>query len=309
MFKLIQAGAYEFHEDAWGTISEGAKALVRRMLTVDPAQRITASEILSHTWVTWELNPEPEAACPPSNLPSTIERLVKFNAKRKFKAAIMACHLASRMTSMFSIATIVQPSTFSHDELVQIREAFRVASGGENFITLEKFVEVMTMLGYHDHPLEAMYRVFDVDGDQQVDYKEFLLGLGALKGTGEATTRFCFDLYDEDKSGAISIQELTKVIFSVASEEEKQNLERGDNLQRLFEAFDTNHDNQISYEEFKIGIQAHPILVRHFVGQAPQLAPIAAAAVSAPAEAEANLPPPPPVAEPATASADVVTFH
>ena len=44
-FKLVRAGVYEMPEKYWGNVSEAAKALVRALLVVDPAQRLTAEQV------------------------------------------------------------------------------------------------------------------------------------------------------------------------------------------------------------------------------------------------------------------------
>ena len=44
-------GEYRMEGGEWDVISEGAKDLVTRMLTVDPAQRISTAEILAHPWI------------------------------------------------------------------------------------------------------------------------------------------------------------------------------------------------------------------------------------------------------------------
>lgn len=52
MFKQIKAAAFDFDEDVWEPISESAKDLIRGLLTVDPAKRITSKGCLAHPWVT-----------------------------------------------------------------------------------------------------------------------------------------------------------------------------------------------------------------------------------------------------------------
>ncbi|CAF1194217.1 unnamed protein product [Rotaria sordida] len=48
----IRTGNYQFPNEEWEHISEEAKSIIRRMLTVEPAQRITIGEILTSTWLT-----------------------------------------------------------------------------------------------------------------------------------------------------------------------------------------------------------------------------------------------------------------
>jgi serine/threonine protein kinase len=52
MERKIKAGEYQFDGDDWQNFSEEAKLTIKRMLTVDPTQRITIGEILSCLWLT-----------------------------------------------------------------------------------------------------------------------------------------------------------------------------------------------------------------------------------------------------------------
>lgn len=45
LFEIIKRGEYYFHEDAWGEISESARDLVARMLTLDTRERITTDGV------------------------------------------------------------------------------------------------------------------------------------------------------------------------------------------------------------------------------------------------------------------------
>ncbi|CAF3645520.1 unnamed protein product [Rotaria socialis] len=47
----IKAGDYEFPDNPWSNISQEAKLTIQRMLTVDPAQRITIGEIRACQWL------------------------------------------------------------------------------------------------------------------------------------------------------------------------------------------------------------------------------------------------------------------
>lgn len=51
MFQKILRGEFEFHETDWSGVSDQAKDFIRALLTVDPNQRMTASEALFHPWI------------------------------------------------------------------------------------------------------------------------------------------------------------------------------------------------------------------------------------------------------------------
>ena len=60
-----------------------------RMLTVDPAERITADQALRHPWVT-----SGDDELSESQLGGSLERMRMFNARRKFKSAINSIIMA-----------------------------------------------------------------------------------------------------------------------------------------------------------------------------------------------------------------------
>ena len=51
LFELIAHGNYTMRKKQWGHLSESAIDLVKRMLTLDPANRITVEEALEHPWI------------------------------------------------------------------------------------------------------------------------------------------------------------------------------------------------------------------------------------------------------------------
>ena len=50
VYARIREGQFEFPSPYWDTVSEVAKDLIRRLLTVDPDQRVSAQVALTHPW-------------------------------------------------------------------------------------------------------------------------------------------------------------------------------------------------------------------------------------------------------------------
>jgi len=95
LFRKIRKGQYEFHEEYWGQVSEDAKDLIRNLLTVDPDQRIDSSQALADKWIGADA-----AKLASLDLGSGLAQLKKFNAKRKFKAAVSTVMAANKLNSL-----------------------------------------------------------------------------------------------------------------------------------------------------------------------------------------------------------------
>jgi len=52
LFEQIMKADYDFPEDYWKEVSETAKDFIRRLLVVDPKQRLTGKKALEHPWLT-----------------------------------------------------------------------------------------------------------------------------------------------------------------------------------------------------------------------------------------------------------------
>jgi serine/threonine protein kinase len=51
LFEIIKRGQYSMKGKIWESVSDAAKDLIRRLLTVDPSKRITGKDILEHPWI------------------------------------------------------------------------------------------------------------------------------------------------------------------------------------------------------------------------------------------------------------------
>ncbi|XP_018429202.1 PREDICTED: serine/threonine-protein kinase 33-like [Nanorana parkeri] len=52
LFKLIKKGKLNFSPAVWQSVSDAAKEVLQKLLRVDPADRITANELLDDPWIT-----------------------------------------------------------------------------------------------------------------------------------------------------------------------------------------------------------------------------------------------------------------
>jgi serine/threonine protein kinase len=96
VMKQIRYGEYEFHERYWSHVSDEAKALIRRMLTVDPEARISAEEALKSSWITDDLKLDQ------NELSSNQEELKSFKGKDKLRQVVKTIMAANKLQSLGS---------------------------------------------------------------------------------------------------------------------------------------------------------------------------------------------------------------
>lgn len=95
LFKKIKRGKFQYDSPYWDHVSDDAKDLINKMLVTNPAERWTAAQLLEHKWVTGK-----EIAT--VQLTSALEELRRFNARRKFKAAIRTVQATNALSKAFS---------------------------------------------------------------------------------------------------------------------------------------------------------------------------------------------------------------
>ena len=91
----IRKGQYEFHEEYWGQVSDEAKALIKALLTVDPDKRYDGDQAMKNRWIGADAKKLAN-----QDLGQNLDQLKKFNAKRKFKAAVKTVVAVNKMQSL-----------------------------------------------------------------------------------------------------------------------------------------------------------------------------------------------------------------
>ncbi|KAI3702985.1 hypothetical protein L6452_28739 [Arctium lappa] len=209
----------------WPWISRNAKELVKKMLSVDPKKRPTASDVLKDQWL---VENGEDTDNPIDSM--FLARMKHFKALNEFKK------LALKI-----IADIIP-----NEELEGLEAMFRNMDTDENkVISREELESSLTRLGSNLGPdeVQLISEAADADGDGCIDYNEFITAMMNFQRLHKKEHLVkAFQHFDKDKNGIISKEEL-----KLALEEYKLGKET---IEDIVSEVDTNKDGVISFEEF-----------------------------------------------------------
>ncbi|KAI9914337.1 hypothetical protein PsorP6_006888 [Peronosclerospora sorghi] len=97
LFRLIKAGQYEFDSPYWDDVSAEAKDIISKMLVLTPAERWSARQLLDHPWIAVD-------AVKDVQLTTALAELRKFNARRKFRAAVSTVKATISLTKGIALS-------------------------------------------------------------------------------------------------------------------------------------------------------------------------------------------------------------
>ncbi|KAJ1907000.1 Calcium-binding protein NCS-1 [Tieghemiomyces parasiticus] len=115
---------------------------------------------------------------------------------------------------------------------------------------------------------DYVFRVFDHNNNNQIDFKEFICALSvSCRGTLEEKIMWTFRLYDTDQDGYITYEEMLRIVEAiykmvgtmVTLPEDEDTPEK--RVKKLFNLMDKDHDGKVSLDEFKEGSAQDPSIV------------------------------------------------
>ncbi|KAM7015084.1 guanylyl cyclase-activating protein 2-like [Tautogolabrus adspersus] len=116
---------------------------------------------------------------------------------------------------------------------------------------------------------ENMFRAFDNNEDNTIDFLEFVAALNLVfRGSLDHKLRWSFKVYDKDNNGSIDRKELRSIIDSIYRLKRGQTTGAADErltvdevVDRIFQAVDRDGDGHISMDEFIMGAKQDPWLL------------------------------------------------
>ncbi|XP_007897747.1 guanylyl cyclase-activating protein 2 [Callorhinchus milii] len=108
--------------------------------------------------------------------------------------------------------------------------------------------------------IENMFRAFDKNGDNTIDFLEYVAALNlVLRGKLEHKLKWTFKVYDKDGNGCIDKTELLEIVESIYRlkkachanlEDDSPLLTPEEVVDRIFQLVDENGDGHLSLDEF-----------------------------------------------------------
>ncbi|XP_062024522.1 calcium-dependent protein kinase 29 [Rosa rugosa] len=226
IFDSIIEGKLDLHSAPWPSISDAAKDLIRKMLTMDPKKRITAAEVLEHQW----MKKDGEASDKPIDS-AVLIRMKQFRAMNKLK----------------KLALKVIAETLSEEEIHGLKQMFNnIDTDGSGNITVEELRTGLSRLGSKltEAEIKQLMDAADIDNNGTIDYTEFITAtMHRHKLEKEENLHKAFLYFDKDQSGFITRDELRQAMTEYGMGDEAT-------IDEVLEDVDTDKDGRINYEEF-----------------------------------------------------------
>ncbi|KAJ1274051.1 hypothetical protein BS78_05G033400 [Paspalum vaginatum] len=226
IFTAILRGQLDLASEPWPHISSGAKDLVKKMLNINPKERLTAFQVLNHPWI------KEDGDAPDTPLDNVVlNRLKQFRAMNQFKKAALR----------------IIAGCLSEEEITGLKEMFKnIDKDNSGTITLEELKHGLAKHGtkLSDGEIQQLMEAADADGNGLIDYDEFVTATVHMnKLDREEHLYTAFQYFDKDNSGYITREELEQAL-------KEQGLYDAEKIKEVISDADSDNDGRIDYSEF-----------------------------------------------------------
>ena len=227
----IASGTYDFLGKEWDHVSQKAKNFVKKLMTFNPNDRLSAEEALMDSWITDTIKEEKDLVL----AENALNGLRTYRAEKKLQEAFW---------------TFISSYFARNDEKNEFLKVFKALdTNGDGTLSkdelLKGFKEVAPF-GYKEEDIDQIMKAADSNGNGVIDYSEFVAATIQRRAIMENNRlEEIFKYFDKDGSGAITMDEI-KELFNPG----QKNID-DKKWKALLKEIDQNGDQEISYAEFK----------------------------------------------------------
>ena len=229
---IIEKTPVNYDSSLFQGVSNLALDLIKNMLNYDNENRPSAAKMLRHRWFLIQRTNTIDFL-DKSFTRHVLSNLKNFRTEQKFQQAVI---------------TFITHNFAKREEMTKLRNLFRFLdrdSDGRISVT-ELRLSLLEECGeIESREAEGIMAKIDLDNNGYIEYEEFLSAT-IEKSTflSEINLKQAFDLFDLDKGGSISSEEVRNIISGgkVISD---------DVVKDLFKGINKNLDDEINYDDFK----------------------------------------------------------
>ena len=225
----------EFPENKFKKVSKEAIDLVKNLLNRDVKKRFSAKQALEHVWFkTEKVDLLEDKEINMDKLKNISENLRKFNCNQKFQQACVS----------YIVHNMVKK-----EEIQEYRKIFsKFDSNNDGRLSREELIAGFSQTMSAGEATTEVNRLIDhIDNDKNnfIEFEEFLSAfMDKKKLLKEENLMETFMLFDKDKSGQITLDELKNILAGGS-------IVNDDVWNEMVSDIDANNDGEISYKEFK----------------------------------------------------------
>lgn len=276
IFTSILTGAIPFSAEPWPSVSDAAKDLIQKMLTLDPAERISIEDIVTHPWL------QQQGVAPSRPLGTLVlDRLRNFSGMTRLKRAyIMAAATHLNIESIYGLLELFRRFDLNGDGTISLEEFKTVMAAnskregnadGRTATTttppkttpgitppappilttttttplMAQQLEEALLAASEEEDIERLWNQVDVDATGAVNYKEWIaatVNMNLIER--EDILARLFTEMDTDHSGGLTAEEIRSHMARLG------NIFTLEEIEEAIQAGDTNGDGVIDFDEF-----------------------------------------------------------
>ncbi|CAK70725.1 unnamed protein product (macronuclear) [Paramecium tetraurelia] len=250
LYDNIQTANISFDSAIWSHISGEAKDIIKRMLSKQPAQRLTSKELVKHNWFKKHFkNDEKNSSGLNNSLNSSvfenrsIYSLLKQNQggakfKKEVKTLLINQLNETELNSLKEIFKKIDVDNSGTITFQELKEALKAEGSPATYEDIEKLINNVA-------PPQTQEEVGKRKKEFIIKYSEFLAScIDERKFITKEKLSALFKIFDTDNSNFITKQNIKEAFARNGKQiSDKQ-------IDEMIAEIDPNHDNKISFEEF-----------------------------------------------------------